>query len=188
MWHQARELADKHMIQERFDSSMWQAWDRDFEKARKAITKGLLRMVDDDLDLSNDQLPEILRDSFRAADVERIVGELRKVRYGPSPSPARASTWSGDTGSLVPETHRVSVAAAPDGERATPAAALVDPVMASGSNDPVTFEVLESGSSSSGTHDSPNSPVWEGTAPCAMPVFAPGNLVPVNWEQDKVAH
>ena len=188
MWHKARELADRYMIQDRFRASMYRAWDRDFEQARKAITTGLLRMVHDDLDLSNDQLPEILRDSFSAADVEGIVRDLKVVRFGPSPSTARSSTWTGDTGALVPETPRVSVAAAPDGERATPPAALVDPVMASGSNDPVTFEVLNSGSSSSGTQDSPSSPVWEGTAPCAMPVFAPGNIPPCDKFGEKCAH
>jgi hypothetical protein len=82
MWHQARELADKYMIQERFDSSMWWAWDRDKEDARKSITKGLLLMVTDDVDLSNDNLPDILRSSFSAADVEGIVQRLRMVRYG----------------------------------------------------------------------------------------------------------
>ena len=187
LWHQARELADKHMIQDRFANSMWRAWDKDFESARKAITQGLLRMVDDDLDLSNDQLPEILRDSFSAAHVERIVRELRVVRLGPSPSPARASTWSDDTWPFVPDTQRVSVAAAPDGERATPAAALVDPVMASGSNDPVTVVVFESESSSSSTQSS-SSVIWEGTLPCAMHVFAPGNVAPCKSDGTESAH
>ena len=121
---------------------MWRAWDSDFEEARKAITAGLVRMVVDDVDLSNDYLPEILRNSFSAADVEYIVRGLRVVRFGTTESTARASTWTGDTGAVVHETPRVSVAAAPDGERATPPAALVDPVLASGSTDPVTFEVL----------------------------------------------
>ena len=188
LWHTARELAEKHMIQERFDASMWQAYDWGFEKARVAITKGLLRMVDDDLDLSNDHLPEILRDSFSAADVDHIVRELKVVRLGPSPSPARASTWSGDTWPRVPDTPRVSVAAAPDGERATPPAALVDPVTASGSSDPVTVEVLESGSSSSGTQDSSSSPVSEGRAPCAMPLFTPGNVPTCDWRGEPCAH
>jgi hypothetical protein len=187
MWHQARELADKYMIQERFDSSMWWAWDRDKEDARKSITKGLLLMVTDDVDLSNDNLPDILRSSFSAADVEGIVQRLRMVRYGTSESPARASTWSGDTGAVVPETPRVSVAAAPDVERATPPATLVDPVVASGSTDPVTFEVLKSGSSSSGTQDSPT-PDWESTAPCAMPKFEPGNIPAVDFLGFTVAH
>ena len=188
MWHQARELADRHMIQERFDASMWWAWPRDFEQARKAIATGLLRMVDDDLDISNDQLPEILRQSFSAADVERIVKDLRVVRFGSSTSPARASTWTGDTGALVPEAPRVSVAAAPDGERATPTVALVDPVKASGSNDPVTVEDRSSGTSSSGTQDSPSAPAWEGTAPCAMPVFDPGNVPTCDKGGDICAH
>ena len=175
------------MWHHRFANSMWRAWDKDFENARKAITQGLLRMVDDDLDLSNDQLPEILRDSFSAAHVERIVRELRVVRLGPSPSPARASTWSDDTWPFVPDTQRVSVAAAPDGERATPAAALVDPVMASGSNDPVTVVVFESESSSSSTQSS-SSVIWEGTLPCAMHVFAPGNVAPCKSDGTESAH
>ena len=187
MWHQARELAGKYIIKERFESSMWRAWDSDFEQARKAITAGLVRMVVDDVDLSNDYLPEILRNSFSAADVEYIVRGLRVVRFGTSESPARASTWSGDTGAVVHETPRVSVAAAPDGERATPPAALVDPVLASGSTDPVTFEVLKSGSSSSGTQDSPT-PDWESTAPCAMPPFDPGNVPTVDKDGAKCAH
>jgi hypothetical protein len=188
MWHQARELADKYMIQERFDSSMWRAWDKDFEGARKAIATGLVRMVDDDCDLSNDNLPEILRDSFSAADVEDIVRRLKVVRFGTTSSPARASTWSGEHWGACPDPHWVSVAAAPDVERDTPPAAWwVQPVVASGSTEPVTFENVQGGSSSSGKEPSPT-PNRESTAPCAMPEFDPGNVPTIDKHGTNCAH
>ena len=187
MWHQARELADKYMIQERFEYSMDWSYYKNFEAARKAITVGLVRMVTEDCDLSNDHLPEILRDSFSAADIEDIVRRLKEVRSGTTSSPARASTWSGEHWGACPDTPWVSVAAAPDVERDTPPAAWVQPVVASGSTEPVTFENVQAGSSSSGKEPSPT-PNKESTALCAMPEFDPGNLPTIDKDGKPCAH
>ena len=187
MWHQARELADKYMIQERFEYSMDWSYYKNFEAARKAITVGLVRMVTEDCDLSNDHLPEILRDSFRAADIEDIVRRLKLVRSGTTSSPARASTWSGDHWGADPDPPWVSVAAAPDVERDTPPAAWVQPVVASGSTEPVTFENVQGGSSSSGKEPSPTSNK-ESTAPCAMPEFDPGCVTTIDKDGKPCAH
>ena len=188
MWHSAHELAAQFMDDERFENVMWRQWRRDWEAARKEITSGLMMIVKEDLDPCNERLPEILKSSLSPADIRRIVWKLQEIHWGPSPSPARASTWSGDLEPPVPEPPRVSVAAAPVAESVTASAALVDPVVASGSNVPVIIDDSVPGPPVTDGDDSSNSPRWDGTVSCAMPPFCPGNIPPCKADGSNGAH
>jgi hypothetical protein len=189
MWHKANELAAQFMDNDRFENIMWSKWRRDYEFARKEITTGLMMVIKDDLEPCNELLPEILRDTLNPGDIRRIVGELQLIHWGPSPSPAQASTWSGDLEPPVPEPPRVIVAAAPAAaESVTSSAALVDPVVAPGSNAPVIIDLTVPMPPVTAGDFFSNAPRWGFAEGCAMSPFCPGNKPVFNWEKKQCAH